>query len=252
VLGPSRWKPFAIGAIGILTVLSMLAAAVITMLSQAPAYYRQVDSFSDEDRTAESRLFVQQSSAVFNQIENEPSWSGEFRESQVNAWLAGDFERKHGDLLPRGVSEPRVSFENGCVALAFQFQRGPVTMVISASGRMWLPESNYIAFELEGVRAGAMPIPAAYVIQTVSSAAESAGLDLEWKQHDGNPVALLRFGPSDEASAVRVDQVEIKDGVLRVAGRSRGQGTAPESAAPRGDSSDVSWNVQSPDSSQRK
>lgn len=252
MLGTSRWKRLAIVVTGSLTVLSLLAAGVIYLLGRGPAYYRQIETLSDEDRTAESRQFVQQSSAVFNQIENEPAWSGTFRESHVNAWLAGDFERKHGDLLPRGVFDPRVSFENGCVALAFQLQRGPVTTIISARGRMWLPESNFVAFELEGVRAGVIPMPAGYVIQTVSSAAKSAGLNLEWKQHDGKPVALLRLSRSDQSTAIRVDQVEIKDGTLRVAGRSRGQGTLPGLGSPQGDSSDVSWNVQSPDSPHRK
>ena len=252
VLGTSRWKKFAVGATGSFVVLSLLATAVIYMLGRGPAYYRQIDTLSDDDRTAESRQFVQQSSAVFNQIENEPAWSGEFHESQVNAWLAGDFERKHGDLLPRGVSDPRVSFEDGRVTLAFQLERGPVTTIVSASGRMWLPESNFVAIEVESVKAGAIPMPAAYVIQTVSAAAKSAGLDLEWKQHNGNPVALLRLGHSDKDSAIRVDQVEITDRILRVAGRSRGHETATEVRPPDSDSADVSWNVQSPESPQRK
>lgn len=252
MLGTSRWKRLVLVASGSLAVLFLLGAAVVYMLGCGPAFYRQTDTLSDEDRTAESRQFVQQSSAVFNQIENEPAWSGTFRESHVNAWLAGDFERKHGDLLPRGVSDPRVSFENGCVALAFQLQRGPVTTIIAARGRMWLPESNFVAFELEGVRAGVIPMPAGYVIQTVSSAAKSAGLNLEWKQHDGKPVALLRLSRSDQSTAVCVDQVEIKDGMLHVAGRSRGQGTLPGLSVSNGDSSEVSWNVQSPDSPHRK
>jgi hypothetical protein len=252
MLGTSHWKRLAIIATGFLTAVSLLGAAVIYMLGRGPAYYRQIDTLSDDDRTAESRQFVQQSSAVFNQIENEPAWSGTFRESQINAWLAGDFERKHGDLLPRGVSDPRVSFENGCVALAFQLQRGPVSTIVSASGRMWLPESNFVAIELKSVRAGVIPMPAGYVVQTISSAAKSAGLDLEWKQHDGNPVALLRLSRSDQNTAVRVDQVEIKDGTLRVAGRSGGQGTLPGLSVSEGESSDVSWNVQSPDSPHRK
>jgi hypothetical protein len=252
MLGTSRWKRLAIVATGSLTALSLLVAVAIYMLGRGPAFFRQIDTLSDEDRTAESRQFVQQSSAVFNQIENEPAWSGTFRESHVNAWLAGDFARKHGDLLPRGVSDPRVSFANGCVALAFQLQRGPVTTIISARGRMWLPESNFVAFELEGVRAGVIPMPAGYVIQTISLAAKSAGLDLEWKQHDGNPVALFRMGRSDESTVVRVDQVEIKDGTLRVAGRSRGQGTFPGLGSREGASSDMSWNVQAPEAPHRK
>jgi hypothetical protein len=252
VPGTTGWKRLAIVAISSFAVLSLLAAAVVYMLGRGPNYFRNIESMSDEDRTAESRQFVQQSSAIFNQIENEPAWSGTFRESQVNAWLAGDFERKHGELLPRGVSDPRVSFQNGRVALAFQLQRGPVTTVVSARGRMWLPESNFVAIELESVRAGVIPMPAEYVIQTVSSAAKSAGLDLEWKQHDGKPVALLRLSRSDQDTAIRVDQVEIKDGTLRVAGRSRGHADLAGPSSPEGDSSDVSWNVHAPDSLHHK
>ena len=252
MLGASRLRRLALVAIGTLTCLSLVTAGVIYLLGRGPDYFYHVDALSDEDRTVESRQFVRQSSALFNQIENEPAWSGAFHESHVNAWLAGDFERKHGELLPRGVSDPRVSFANGRVALAFQLQRGPVTTIVSARGRMWLPESNFVAFELESVRAGVIPMPSGYVIQTVSSAAKSAGLDLEWKQHDGKPVALLRLSGSDQNTAIRVDQVDIKDGTLRVAGRSLRHGVLSSPSSPDANSSDVSWNVHTPDSSHRK
>lgn len=250
--GTSRSTKLAIIAIGSVTVLALITAGVIYLLGRGPAFYRQIETLSSDDRTAESRQFVRQASDIFNQIENETAWGGTFHESHVNAWLAGDFARKHADLLPRGVSDPRVSFRNGGVALAFQLQRGPVATVVSARGRIWLPESNFVAFELESVRAGVIPMPAGYVIQTVSSAAKSAGLDLEWKQHDGKPVALLRLSRSDQDTAIRVDQVEIKDRTLRVAGRSRRHADLAGPSSPEGDSSDVSWNVHSPDSPHRK
>jgi hypothetical protein len=222
---------------------------LIESLRRVPAFYRAVDGLSAEECTTESRQFLRQSTAVFNQIENEPAWSGVFRERQVNAWLAWDFARKHAELLPHGVSQPRVKLDDGRITLGFHLQNGPVTTVVSARGRVWLPEPNYVAVELETVRAGALPIPARALVQTVSAVVQSAGLEVDWRQHAGKPVALVRLTRSGKEAAIRVDRIELRDGMLYLAGRSAvGASQRAATPSPAGPS-EVSSNRQLPDNS---
>jgi hypothetical protein len=228
MFGTSRLKRNVIGVLVSLVVVSTCGTMLYRALGQVPTFYRVVDGLSAEECTTEARQFLRQSTAILNQIENESVWSGVFRSRQVNAWLAWDFARKHAEILPEGISDPRVSFDEGRITLGFQMANGPVTTIVSARGRVWLPEPNYVAIELDSARAGALPIPAQVVVRTVTSAAHSAGLDIEWRQLDGKPVALIRLSRAGKPAAVRVDRIALRDGMLYLAGRSGG--TSPRTA----------------------
>jgi hypothetical protein len=247
---PSRWKRLTIGVLVTAVTLSVGVAVLFEMARRVPPFYEAAERLTYEDCSSDSRQFVRQSTAIFNQIENEPSWSGLFRQQHVNAWLAWDFARKHREVLPHGVSNPRISFSAGRATIAFRMQNGPVEAVISACGRVWLPEPNFVAIELESVRAGAIPVPPGVVVQTVTDAVRAAGFEIEWRRHDGNPVALVRLGRADNPGSARVEQVELRDGLLYVAGRSPGGGSR------KGDSpgrvSDVRTKRHAPDSSSRR
>ena len=246
MVGRSRWRRFSVFALGAAGLMLPLAFA-FESIRRVPAFYRAVDELSSEECTNEARQFVRQSTTVFNQIENETAWSGVFRERQVNAWLAWDFARKHADILPRGVTNPRVSFDDGRITIGFHMHTGPVRTIVSARGRVWLPEPNFVAVELETVRAGALPLPAGIVVQNVTAAVQAAGLQIEWRQHAGKAVALVRLAEPNGDAAVRVDRLEMKQGLLYVAGRSaRGRSGDSAGSSASGSSSEMSLNRHKP------
>lgn len=243
MLDRTRVKRLAVILTGSVAALSLLAGGLLYLAGRAPRFYSQIESMSDSDRAAESKQFVRQSTGVWNQIQNEPTWSGAFQQSQVNAWLAGDFTQKPVLTLPRGVSDPRISFENGRLALAFRWKRGPADGLIWVVGRIWLPEANLVAIEFEKIRAGLIPLPSGPVVDTLSAVAESAGLDLEWRQHGGNPVALLRLGRTDGAGAIEIERLDLQPGKLQVAGHSRRNGPHETAGSAGSTSTGVSLKV---------
>jgi hypothetical protein len=247
-----RWKRYATVGFVVVSVTVVAGVSLLRSLDCVPTFYRSVDSLTVEQRTSESRQFLRQSTSIFNQIENDSVWSGVFRERQVNAWLAGDFARKHSEILPTGVIEPRVSFSDGLISLGFQMQSGPMTTVVSACGRVWLPEPNFVAVELQTARAGALPIPIRVVVDTVSAVAESAGLHVDWREHEGHPVALLRLGHSEEKAAIQIDRVELREGLLYLAGRSSIREVDQDTDSPDEVRSGVTLNRKSPDASLRR
>ena len=221
MIEPRRIKRLTVAAVGVVAIVALATGGLLYLAGCAPGFYREVEKLSEQDRSAQSKQFVRQVTAVWNQIQNEPSWSGSFSQAQVNAWLAGDFIQKPVVTLPRPVTDPRVSFDNGRLGLAFRWKRGPVVGLICVTGRMWLPESNLVAIEFEKIRAGVIPLSAGPVIEALSAAAESAGLDLEWRRHAGNPVALLRLSRPERTTDIEIERLELQPGKLRVAGHSR-------------------------------
>lgn len=248
----SRLKRNVLGALAVAAAFCAVAAVVFEMVARVPPFYEAAERLSAEDCSSDSRQFVRQSTAVFNQIENEPMWSGFFRQSHVNAWLAWDFARKHCEILPDGVSDPRMEFSDGRITLAFRMRNGPMEAVISACGRVWLPEPNYVAVELESVRAGAIPVPSGFVVRTVTDAVRATGIEIEWRHHEGHPVALLRLSRNDNPEAAQVDRLELRDGLLYLAGRSSGGGSKKHKDSGSGRISDSRAKRQTPDSSTRR
>ncbi len=252
-----RSKRILLTALSAFALVAFAAALVVYLLARPPQFYSQVDRLSAEDRDAESKQFVRRSASIWNQMANDANWSGTFSERQVNAWLVEDFVEKKLVELPAGVSDPRVAFDQGRVYLAFKRKLGALTTLVSVGGRVWLPEPNLIALELEEVQAGAIPLPTAPIVQMLSAAAKSAKIDIEWQQYAGHPVALIRLKGPENQTGLGVERIELQKGVLYVAGRSL-QAASDKSKRRSAedhddaDSGNVSMNSQSPDSTSRR
>jgi hypothetical protein len=203
------------------------ATTLLYLLSCGPAFFNQVDSLTPTERAARAKQFLRRSTDACNQMTNDPNWDVLFNDVQVNAWLAEDFTRKHSGLLPAAVSDPRVSFGAGRVSVAFRMRFGPTTSIITVTGRLWLPKPNVMAFEVESVRAGRIPLPRRSMIATATAAVNAAGLELEWKRHGDRPVALLHCPELGGPNGFGVEQIELQLGVLYVAGRSMAAASDP-------------------------
>jgi hypothetical protein len=80
-------------------------------------------------------------------------------------------------------------------------------------------------------RAGALPIPLAEVLDSISHAARELNLQLEWRKSHGDPVALVTL-PKPRESRLRhlsLTTLELRDGELFLSGttRQRDSDTSP-------------------------
>src|SRR5688572_11689449 len=91
-----------------------LVAVVGALLTYQPAFYQErLESSDAEQARTLSKQFLKEGTRLLNDINNGRSWKAVFREQQINAWLAGDFEINHAEQsLPAGVTRPRVSIES--------------------------------------------------------------------------------------------------------------------------------------------
>jgi hypothetical protein len=207
------------GGLGVGVLFSIPASAWFCLTYQ-PSYYRAMVRLTREQRAGRAKRFVAQSLQLRNDICNEPSWEAVFSDQEVNAWLAEDLVTHFADQLPPEVEEPRVIFESNRIILAFQLRQGGFQSVITVVARPRVPEGNTIELTLEKIRAGILPVPADNILDRIIEHARYHGIDMEWARKDGYPVVVMRYTPNDEREDVELEEVQIRDGQIRLAGRS--------------------------------
>ena len=77
-----------------------------------------------------------------------------------------------------------------------------------------------MALEIEGLRAGSLPIGAQSLLESVAEAARPHDIEVTWYRHKGNPVALLRFQASKATPTVHLERLELRQGTIVIGGRS--------------------------------
>ncbi len=203
-----------------LTVLATIPLGIWFSLTYQPSYYRDIVFLTREQRAGKAKKFVAQSLQLRNDICNEPNWEAVFTDQEVNAWLAEDLVTHFADQLPPEVHEPRVLFELNRITLAFLLKQGAVQSVITVVARPRVPGGNTVELTLEKIRAGILPVPADNVLDRIIEYARYHGVDAEWARKDGYPVVLMRYTPNLAREDVQLEEVQIRAGKVRLAGRS--------------------------------
>ena len=214
-----------------LSLLAVVPVAVWVSLTHKPKFYRAAVALPREQREVKAKQFVAQSLQLRNDIVNEPAWEAVFSDQEVNAWLAEDLVTHFADQLPPEVHEPRVIFEVDRVTLAFELDQGPIRSVIWVVARPRVPEENVLELTLEKIRAGVLPVSAEKILPRIGTQAKHHGFDVQWK-YDENKLAVvtIRYTPVAGRDDVRLEQVQVRDGQMRLAGtsnRSKGVVRAP-------------------------
>jgi hypothetical protein len=204
----------------ILTIVAAAPAVVWLSLTYQPSYYRAIVRQSREQRHGQARKFVAQGLQLRNDICNEPTWEAVFSDEEVNAWLAEDLVTHFADHLPPEVHEPRVIFEMDRIILAFELSQRGIDSVITVVARPRVPAGNTVELTLEKIRAGILPVPADGVLDRIVEYARFLGVDVEWMRRDGYPVVLIRYTPNLRRDDIELEEVQIRTGQLRLAGRS--------------------------------
>ena len=110
---------------------------VLWALLETPPFYREVVD-SQPNRVAREKAakkFVQHTIQLADDVKHADAWSVEFTQEQVNGWLAEELEQKYDELVPEGVRQPRVQFDEGLFRIGFLYEREHWGGVVSLSLR---------------------------------------------------------------------------------------------------------------------
>jgi len=164
------------------------------------------------------------------------SWCAAFTDEQVNAWLVQQLPREFPNLLPRGVTEPRIVIEDGRVFAAARYKNQHIDTIVSFEVKAALTEqANVIAIQITNLRAGALPLPLSRFLRGISAEAAKSNMEVRWDMDQSEPIALVTV-PSEHRSykhtPVIVESVGLSAGLLSLAGHTGAE--AFEAYQPRG------------------
>ncbi|HVK13801.1 MAG TPA: hypothetical protein VM597_33980 [Gemmataceae bacterium] len=155
---------------------------------------------------------------------NNPRWELAFTAEQLNAYFQHDFVVNHGGdaNLPEGFSAPRVQIEDGRMRIGVQYGQGYWTTVLSIQLKVWLVpgKANVLAMEIESLKAGALPLSPATLLDKISEVARRQNIDVTWFRENGHPVAIMRFQADLTRPTLVFEQIDLANGKLTVQGRS--------------------------------
>ncbi|HZN33495.1 MAG TPA: hypothetical protein VFB80_06730 [Pirellulaceae bacterium] len=226
--------------LAVVVLLALAGAGAISLFSlyrasrHVPVFYERALAVQPEAQKAAGQKFEQEALSLHNQVRQPGRWEARFTQDEINGWLAADLPVKFPQALPKGASDPRMALSAGQVQLAVRYERGATKTVVSLSGQVQLTqEPNELAVRIDGVRAGALPLPLAEFRDEIAERAAKAGVPIRWTEAEGVPVALVRLPLDPREFGGRrlvVEELRLTEGELFVAGRTELPPDAPQPA----------------------
>ena len=229
-------------AVGIVVVLVVgcVSLSVYFAFQRVPDFYRKAIARSPEVQKEASHQLVQQATALASDLHRRGRWQALFTEDQINGWLAVDRVRHFPDLLPSEVHDPRIAIDEQEATIAFRYKSGALSTVFSFKFDLYLTSPNVVALRVRHARAGSLPMPLADVLRTIGQAANEISVPIEWRQVDGDPVALITIPPPRDQGdrELRLEAIELHSGKLYLSGTNLEEGELAEQPvdAPKGKS----------------
>jgi hypothetical protein len=212
-----------------LLIVSLLAgggvAALCLLVRFEPRAYAAASVPPGEPRKKLADEFTQEfTQLVSNALaEQGPDWDAHFTDEQINSYFAETFVSSGLEerVLPDSISQPRVVIEPDKIRLAFRYGSGVWSTVVSIDLRVWLAEgeANVVALQVVGFRAGALPISAQKLFETVSDLGRHNGINIDWYRYEGHPVALLRFQNDLSRPGFELQNLQLEKGAITIQGR---------------------------------
>lgn len=220
-----RRKPILLAASLVLLLLGGAGLVALLVLHE-PSVYHNATLPPGPQRKQRSSEFQTEFCHFLDAVNNrEREWSAEFTQEQINSFFEEDFVRSGlaEKVLPEGVRGPRLTLEPDKIRLAFRYDLSAGSTVITIDLGLWLTnkQPNVVALEIQGLRAGALPITAQSLLERISECGRGHDIDVSWYRLDnGHPVALLRFQADKKNPTVQLRQLEVKQGRIVIGGRS--------------------------------
>lgn len=212
--------------LGLATLIVALLAGGLSWLwwasTQSPEFYRVVEQqLADPvERKHVAQEFVEQSQQFVAEMKSSPEWTQEFTDAQINAWLIEDFPREFADVIPPEVSQPRVKIGRDGIRIGVKVdQAGQWNGIVSVHLKARMLAPNEVAIELKSIQAGLVPVPLKSVIDQINEQAKANGIEIEWRREGDHELAIVRViheGPESP----QLEQIEFRDGAIRVTGTS--------------------------------
>jgi hypothetical protein len=215
-------------AIGIfLCLLSGVSAGTWMLVRYEPRVYLMAAVPPGQTRQTLSAKCLRELHHLYNSVANQEDepWATSFTADEINSYLAENFvlSRLDKQLLPEGISQPRIIFQTDKIRIAFRYGSGLWSSIVSIDLRVWLVkgEPNVVAMKLVGFHAGALPISAQSLLESITQTCQEHGIGVDWYRDDGYPVALIRFQNEQPHPTLELEAIKLEQGAIHIQGHTK-------------------------------
>jgi hypothetical protein len=199
------------------------AGTLLWALLRVPDFYLEAAANlpqEPEQRKLAAKQLVQETTNLINNIKHSDQWSATFKETDVNSWFLEELrQEKYKDVVPKGVSDPRLAIHEGMLRLGFRFQKNGWSGIVSLRLKPWIEDENQLAVEIESIHAGIVPIPLEDMLHQLSKQLTRSGWDITWNHANGHDVAIINLNKPNSAKSGVLEQVSVAEGEVRIRGR---------------------------------
>lgn len=201
-----------------------LLAALYYQSQREPAFYATAMVETPEKTRQQSVELETRVLDLYNAILVEGPWRGELNEQQINGWLANGLSDKFPDLLPRGITQPRVAFAQDKVSIACRSNfKGFSGVVVGEFDLFCTDQKDQLAIRIRGIHAGVIPIPIRSFIDQIDQQLQKAGFATQWSELEGDPVLTVdipeKFLILQDIYRVELSTIDFADQTVTVSGQ---------------------------------
>jgi len=234
-----RRKRWILFGLAFLLLFAGAAGSLLWALLRVPDFYANAAAgvpARPEERQQAAKSLVQETTNLINNIKHTDAWSATFKQSEVNSWFAEELpQEKYSDIVPEGVSNPRLAIQDGFLQLGFRFRKSGWSGIVSLQLKPWIQKQNQLAIEIEGIRAGIVPIPLEDMLHELTRHLVEEGWKVTWTHANGNDVVLIDLSKQNPDAPV-LEGLAVIEGEVRVQGRRKqpeGNANAEVQQSPR-------------------
>ena len=194
-----------------------------------PAFYRTALETPRQQLEVHGAEFERKVFQLSGDVQTSERWAMEFTEEEVNGWLAIDLPEKFPNELPSVCSDPRVAFTENQIQVAFVLEWNGGEAIVQLRGSLFCTSQvNQVGLAITQVNSGWISIPIEYWVEKIQSALQRQNITTTWVDDEAGPTALMdlseRLFLSKEGIWVKIDAIEVGDGVIRFSGECRESG----------------------------
>jgi hypothetical protein len=213
-----------LSVIAALLILGGIGSALLAAIKHEPRFYRYASVEPGAERKERSKEFFKQFWQIANRfVDGQGKWSYTLHEEDINSYFEEDFVRL-GDaeaLRKLGIAEPRVSFQDDHIRIAFRYGNGFWSTVLSYELRIWLApkDVNVVVVEILNRQVGGLPIASQTMLNELKELCRNKNLDVAWYRNDNNPVAVIRLPSNRARHFAQLLAIDVTLGQLTISGQ---------------------------------
>ena len=218
------YRNFWIGVVLVVVLAGSAIAACSTILWHEPKFYARAAIPEGPARTRLSQEFVTDFGEFMASMAADRDWFAHFSQDAINGALQEGliYTGLQPALLPDCLQDPRIEFQGDALRVGIKYLFPGGSVVLSSQVRLWLAreEPNTVIVEFQRSQVGSMPLPFQSLLDQVADSLRQSGIEVHWYRHQGQTVAVLRFGAEKARPEFQIVDLRVQDGKLIIRGRS--------------------------------